>query len=103
MLDQAPSLAYDSAQHVKAERVANQIHQLISREKKRSLLQKLGRLLQTNGPKWLSKIDIPDTAARNPKFGNPTVPKTWKGPWQSVTHPTAIAEIACRINTEQYH
>jgi hypothetical protein len=40
---------------------------------------------------------------RGPDLGDPSNPKTWKGPWVSVTNPTDIANIIKGINIRQYH
>jgi hypothetical protein len=61
-------------------------------------------MLQEQHTKGLSKVDIPDkNAGTNPEFGNPNDPKTWKGPWVSLTNPQHIAEVVCKINSKQYH
>ena len=51
----------------------------------------------------LSRIDVPDASAVSFNSGNPSDPKTWKGPWRSVTNPHEIAKVVCSINATQYH
>lgn len=61
-------------------------------------------MLQEQHTKGLSKVDIPDkNTGTNPEFGNPNDPKTWKGPWVTLTNPQHIAEVVCKINSKQYH
>ncbi len=51
----------------------------------------------------LSRIDIPDSSATNWRFGDPSTPKSWSGPWRSIAHPTEIAQIVKIMNITQYH
>jgi hypothetical protein len=51
----------------------------------------------------LSRIDIPDTGAKNPQFGGPGNSKCWKGPWKSVIDPDGIAKVISEVNSNQYH
>jgi hypothetical protein len=48
-------------------------------------------------------VDIPDPTTTNPRFGTLSNPKTWTGPWVTITQPTEIANIVSDINTAQYH
>jgi len=51
----------------------------------------------------LSRIDIPDTGAKNPQFGGPGNSKCWKGAWKSVIDPDGIAKVISEVNSNQYH
>jgi hypothetical protein len=102
VLDQAPSLVFESMTDVKVERTEKQLKQLIQREKLQQMYKKIGNALQDKPHKGLSKIDIPDKRARdNQEFGDPVDPKTWKGSWISITNPQEIAAVVCEINAKQ--
>jgi hypothetical protein len=103
VLAQSPSLAYDSVEHIKAERVEKQIKQLIKREKTCSMFRRLGVILKGKSSQGLSRIDIPDSSAHNLAFGDPNKLKTWTGPWKTVTNPQDIVKEVCKINAAQYH
>jgi hypothetical protein len=49
----------------------------------------------------LSRVDVPTPMIRNPT--SLVDPKTWKGPWISITDPSEIACYVCAINTKQYN
>ena len=103
ILDRSLSLAHDNTAHILAEKAAKQLQQLISREKMRKMYRKIGRTFQKNPGGGLSCIDVPDASAVSLNSGNPSDPKTLKGPWRSVTNPHEISKVVCRINTTQYH
>ncbi len=65
-------------EHIKADRVAKELKQLIFRENMRRSYRKLGKLIRPNPRTGLSKIDVPDSAATTPAYGDPTKPNTWK-------------------------
>jgi len=103
VLDRSPSLSDDKAAHILVEKNARQLQQLISREKMRKMYRKIGRTLEKRHGGGLSRIDVPDASAASSTSGNPNNPKTWKGPWRSVTNPNEIATVVCQINAAQYH
>ncbi len=103
VLHRAPHLYSDNLSSVRKERTAATIKQLIAREQKRRTYWKLRKLLNPTESLGLHKIDIPDARASDPSFGNPNHPKTWTGPWLTVTEPTKIATIIKDINRQQYH
>jgi len=39
----------------------------------------------------------------NISFGNSANPKTWTGPWITITHPQEIAKVIKEVNKAQYH
>jgi hypothetical protein len=51
----------------------------------------------------LSRIDVPDASAASDTMGDPNCPKTWKGPWKSITSPREITQEVCKVNLAQYH
>lgn len=89
---------------IKAERTAEQLKELIRWEKLQRLHKKIGCTLQDKQVKGLSRVDIPDKHAQHARaFGDPEDPKSWKGPWITITKPQEIAEVICEINAKQYH
>jgi hypothetical protein len=92
VLHRCPKLAKEGMESVKRDKAEKQLKQLISREKLRKMYRKLSKVLNKHRGKGLSQIDIPDAAASTEMTGDPNCPKTWKGPWKSVTNPTEIAK-----------
>jgi hypothetical protein len=104
VLEQAPALVFESMSAVRAERTEKEIKEIIRREKLQRSYRKIGRTLQERQNNGLSKVDIPDKqTGGSPSLGDPQDPKTWKGPWISLTKPQEIAEVICEINARQYH
>lgn len=103
ILNRIPKLNDEGLESIKREKVAKQLSQLLSREKVRKMFRKIGRTLNKTPGKGLSRIDVPDPAAVNETSGDPANPKTWRGPWKTVTNPQEIAKVICQVNTEQYH
>jgi hypothetical protein len=103
VLDRSPNLADEALTPIRAERSEKQLKQLISREKLCRMYRKIGRALNKLSGKGLSQMDIPDVSAVTEGSGDPDDPKTWKGPWKSVTNPTEIAREVCKVNARQYH
>jgi hypothetical protein len=66
--------------------------------------RKIGHLLRGTSPLGLNKVDVPDiNTPYSASLGNPNDPKTWKGPWVTITQPTDIAQTICKINATQYN
>jgi hypothetical protein len=103
VLDRSPNLVHDSLAHVKEERVASQIQHLLKRENLHLMFRKIKRILKLVAQQGLSRIDVPDTSAITAAHGDPSNPKDWKGPWVTLTKPTAITEVVESINRKQYH
>jgi len=103
VLERAPQLAVKGLEHILRDKTAKQIKQLISREKLRTMYRKISKILNKNNGTGLSRIDIPDPSAVSDVTGDPNNPKSWKGPWKSVTSPSGIARKVCKINIAQYH
>jgi hypothetical protein len=103
VLERAPQLAETGLKHLLQDKSAKQLKQLISREKMRKMYRKISRALNKTKGTGLSRIDIPDPSAISDVTGDPNDPKTWKGPWKSITSPRGIAQEVCKMNTAQYH
>jgi hypothetical protein len=91
------------AAHILEECKSKQIKNLIKREKQQPIYKKIGSVLEPNLSLVLVRVDIPDPNAKGAELGSPTDPKTWKGPWISVTNPEDIARNVCTINIKQYN
>jgi len=103
VLNRASHLAENGLEYLLKDRSAKQLQQLPSREKMWKMYRKLARILNKTKGTGLSRIDIPDAAAATATSGDPNFPKTWKGPWKSITNPREIAQEVCKINAAQYH
>jgi hypothetical protein len=103
VLDRSPNLVHDSLAHVKEERVASQIQHLLKRENLHLMFRKIKHILKLVAQQGLSRIDVPDTSVITAAHGDPSNPKDWKGPWVTLTKPTAITEVVESINRKQYH
>jgi hypothetical protein len=84
-------------------RTAKEVKRLIRLEYKRSLYRLIGNTLNIKNENGhgLSRVDVPAPMVNQPHLL--TDPKTWKGPWVSVTDPEEIAQFVCEINQKQYN
>jgi hypothetical protein len=103
VIKRSPSLLDPKNEEKKETRTAKEVKRLIRLEYKRYLYRLIGSTLRdaTTNYAGLSRVDVPA-----PMISNPNIdldPKTWKGPWISVTNPEEIALHVCRINTKQYN
>jgi hypothetical protein len=103
VIHQSPNLSFDSLSKIKKERSLKQLKQLQFREKMRRLYKKIWFTLEPPTQLGLSQIDIPDNSVTNWRFGDPANPKTWSGPWRSITRQTDIAQVVKQVNITQYH
>jgi len=103
VLDRAPHLAEKGLEHLLKDKSAKQLKQIIAHEKMRKVYRKISRLLYKTKGTGLSHIDVPDALAASDMTGDPNYPKTWKGPWKSITSPHGIAQEVCKVNLVQYH
>ena len=46
---------------------------------------------------------MPDSNSIDRNHGDPTQPKTWRGPWKTLTDPEQIARAICQVNIAQYN
>jgi len=86
------------------QRTAKEVKRLIRLEQKRKLYRMIGtRLGDLNeNARGLTRVDVPLHSPNIPLSSIPD-PKTWKGPWRSVTDPEEIAQYICVTNTRQYN
>jgi hypothetical protein len=73
-----PDLVHSSVEHIKWERTSKELKQLIHWDDMWCSYHKLGKILNPNQSKGLSKMDVPDRLAR--PFRNSDEPETWNGP-----------------------
>ena len=59
--------------------------------------------LHPTSSKGLHRLNIPDPNATDPAFGDLSEPKTWTGPWISVTDPEEIVTHIKEANIRQYN
>ena len=77
----------------KADHISKAVKNLQKREYMRRLYRKLGKLLHPHQSKGLSRIDVPDERASDTISQTPPDPKTWTGPWKTLTNPRDIAIV----------
>jgi hypothetical protein len=87
----------------RVKRTAKEVKRLIQLEPKSYLYRMIGRILgdkhaNTSG---LTRVDVPAPFIQAPNCQ--IDPKTWKGPWVSLTDPSEIEKHVCNINTKQYN
>jgi hypothetical protein len=103
VLERSPMMA-DPKNAERCEKcIAKEVKRLIHLEYKRYLYSLIGNTLaeKCDNGHGLSRVDVPAPLLQNPTL--PVDPKTWKGPWVSVTDPTERAEFVCAINKKQYN
>jgi hypothetical protein len=103
VLHRSPTLAHDSAQHIREEQKLQVLKQIMTRENISRSYRKIKSTLQPQTHTGLNRVDIPDISAKGPDLGDPKIPKTGKGPWVTITNPTEIAKVVREINLQQYH
>ncbi len=103
VLHQSPHLDTNEATPTRQDRTLKQMKNLLKREKQKRMFRKVGSTLSPNLATGITKIDIPDYNAKGPGLGSPSDPKTWKGPWISITNPEEIAKQICISNQQQYN
>jgi hypothetical protein len=85
-------------------RTTKEVRRLIRLENKRRLYRMIGAQLgdQYENTGGLTRVDVPLHPPHMPISALPD-PKTWQGPWRSVTDPEEIAKNVCVMNTRQYN
>jgi hypothetical protein len=67
------------------------------------MYRRIGQTLSPKEQSGITRIDVPDTQDRGPNLGKAEEPKTWKGPWVSITNTDMIAQQIKHINIQQFH
>jgi len=103
VVKRSPSMLDPKNDNRREKRTAKEVRRLIRLEHKRYLYRLIGNTLadkhaNVNG---LSRVDVPAPFLQTPK--QLVDPKTWRGPWVSITDPSEIARQICTINTMQYN
>jgi hypothetical protein len=103
VLNKHPDLAHASQEAKLNKKKAHQIRALRRREHRRRMHMRVNQCLSdsTNNMNGLSRVDVPAGDISSP-FPTGTDPKTWEGPWTSITDPALIAQYVCAENSRQY-
>jgi len=93
----------NSTEAIRRERTAKQLKQLRFRGKMRKSYRKIANTLRPDKQLGLSSLDVPDNHCIDRNYGDPTQPKTWKGPWKTLTDPEQMAKAICQVIIAQYN
>jgi hypothetical protein len=85
-------------------RTVKEVKRLLRLEQKRRYYKMIGSQLSDHNENTggLTRIDVPAHNKDIPLTSLPD-PKTWQGPWRSVTDPTEIAQYVSIMNARQYN
>jgi len=98
-----PFLATEGDSEALAGKAAATLQNLIKRGQKRRAFTRISNVLDPNSSTQagLARIDVPASDAR--PFPNDPDPKTWEGPWTSITNPDDIVSHVCSATVRQYN
>ena len=101
LLVRDPSLIAPSKAAQFEKRRDKELKRIIRREANKQLHRKIGFVLHPNTyTGGLSSIDVPSLA---PPYPIGPDPKTWNGPWYTITNPTDLARHIAATNARQYN
>mmetsp|Transcript_21350 Transcript_21350/g.30549 ORF Transcript_21350/g.30549 Transcript_21350/m.30549 type:complete len:1538 (+) Transcript_21350:1841-6454(+) len=105
-VDKRTWLIEDGREQKLQEAKEKKLKELIKREEVRKMHRTIGFLLKQDKGQGLLQVDIPDATAVPPPgetFGDIKDPKTWRGPWVSITEPEEMAEAIAKANIRNFH
>ncbi len=97
------SLLLPQKVHNLEKRITRELHHIKKKESQRTMHSRIDRALHPGDMfRGLQSVDIPATENSDPFPIGPD-PKTWSGPWRTVSNPEEIAIHVCAANARQYH